>query len=57
MMRRNPAELRRIARSAMPTDARRPAGLRSSLGLTKFPNSSKALFENFVKPSGRYVPY
>ena len=39
-------------RSSTPTDARRPAGLRTSVGLTKFPNSSKALFENFVKPIG-----
>jgi len=41
-MRRNPSELRRIARSATPTDARRPPGLRTSVVLTKFPNSEQA---------------
>ena len=41
-MQRKPSELRRIARSATPTDARRPPGLRTSVVLTKFPNSEQA---------------
>ena len=34
-MRRNPTELRRIDRSATPTDIRRPPGLRTSVGVAE----------------------